>query len=156
MSDSFAHLPGERWLPISEFPDYDISSAGRVASRRRGVPRLLAPRPAAAAKPGNLPYLYVALYGPGRADRSVHSLVLTTFVGPRPHSDSEARHLNSDPQDNRLENLAWGTKAENLQDKIDNRTHCKNGHELGGWSKNGTKRTRRCNPCRMEAYYAAK
>lgn len=157
MTDSFVHLPGEHWATIVEFPDYDVSTAGRVASRRRGEPRLLTPRPASnVANPKNLPYLYVALYGAARTERSVHSLVLTTFVGPRPTEDAEARHLNNDPQDNRLENLAWGTKAENTQDKIDARPACRNGHPLGSWSKNGSKRARRCNTCRREAYHATR
>lgn len=35
------------------------------------------------------------------------------FVGPRPAGCAGARHLNGIQTDNRLENLAWGTAAEN-------------------------------------------
>src|SRR5215471_1608313 len=42
----------------------------------------------------------------------VHRLILEAFVGPCPKG-MEARHLNGDRQDNRLVNLAWGTRLEN-------------------------------------------
>jgi hypothetical protein len=45
----------------------------------------------------------------------VHRLILETFVGPCPPG-MEARHLNGDPGDNRLENLAWGSPERNRQD----------------------------------------
>lgn len=44
----------------------------------------------------------------------VHRLVLLTFVGK---SDKQVRHLNSNPADNRLENLRYGTAKENMKDK---------------------------------------
>ena len=47
----------------------------------------------------------------------VHALVLLTFVGPKPSPKHEVRHLNGDKTDNRLSNLAWGTKKENMADR---------------------------------------
>lgn len=46
-----------------------------------------------------------------------HQAVLLAFVGPRPKG-MEVRHLNSNPLDNRLENLAYGTKSENMRDAV--------------------------------------
>lgn len=46
---------------------------------------------------------------------SVHQLVMNAYL-PKPSEDSEVLHLNSDPADNRLENLAWGTRRENMND----------------------------------------
>jgi hypothetical protein len=43
--------------------------------------------------------------------------VLEAFIGPRPEN-CEVRHLDGDPSNNRLDNLAWGTKAENQADKV--------------------------------------
>lgn len=45
--------------------------------------------------------------------RGVGSLILRTFAGPPPMG-KECSHLNGDPYDNRLENLAWETHAENM------------------------------------------
>ena len=47
-----------------------------------------------------------------RASISVHRLVLLAFGGPQP-AGCEVRHLNRDKLDNRIGNLAWGTKTEN-------------------------------------------
>jgi hypothetical protein len=40
-----------------------------------------------------------------------------TFLGPKPGPCWEVRHLDGDPTNNRLSNLAWGTKGENTQDR---------------------------------------
>lgn len=45
----------------------------------------------------------------------VHTLVMLTFIGNR--SEEELiRHLNGNPEDNRLSNLAYGSKYENVLD----------------------------------------
>lgn len=54
--------------------------------------------------------------------------MLETFVGPRPFSEAEARHLNDDSLDDSLENLAWGTHTENMADAV------RNGR-MKGWSR---------------------
>lgn len=46
--------------------------------------------------------------------RQVHQLVLEAFVGPCPDG-CEVLHLNHNPADNRLENLRYGTRSENLR-----------------------------------------
>lgn len=46
-----------------------------------------------------------------------HTLVCETYNGLRPDGQ-EVRHLNGDPGDDRPENLAWGTRTENLADMI--------------------------------------
>jgi HNH endonuclease/NUMOD4 motif len=81
-------------------------------------------------------------------------LILETFVGPRPRG-MVARHLNDVPDDNRLENLCWGTQSQNRYDSVANsthgyarRTHCKHGHE---YTKENTivrrDNTRACRAC---------
>lgn len=50
-------------------------------------------------------------------DVFIHQAVLWAFVGVQPKG-IEVRHLNSDPSDNRLENLCYGTKSENMQDAV--------------------------------------
>lgn len=52
----------------------------------------------------------------GRRDL-LHRIVLETFVGPCPPG-MECRHLDGDPSNNRLSNLAWGTRLENSSDTV--------------------------------------
>lgn len=91
-----------------------------------------------------------------RLSRQVHSLVCRAFHGP-PSEGQEVRHLNGIKDDNRAENLAWGTKSENAQDSVSHgvhpmarKTHCPKGHPYeyeysGEWGK-----LRTCGPCRRD------
>lgn len=103
----------ERWLPVTDWPGYEVSDLGRVRSWKGGQtsPRLLR---AHACRRG---YHRVQLCCRSqRRTMLVHRLVLMAFVGASPEGH-ECRHLNGDPSDNRLANLAWGTSAENERDK---------------------------------------
>lgn len=62
-------------------------------------------------------YLSATLSSLGKAKSfAVHRLVLMAFVG-MPEEGQECRHLNGVKHDNRLSNLAWGTRSENHADK---------------------------------------
>lgn len=50
-------------------------------------------------------------------NRSVHDLILSSFVGPRP-AGHYGCHKDDRPINNRLANLYWGTPTENSADKI--------------------------------------
>lgn len=52
----------------------------------------------------------------------VHTLVLTTFIGPRPVG-MECRHLDGDKTNNHVGNLCWGTRKENVKDSSIQGTH---------------------------------
>lgn len=49
-------------------------------------------------------------------------MVLRAFVG-EPPAGHECRHLDGDRQNNALDNLAWGTRAENVADTIRHGRH---------------------------------
>lgn len=169
-----------QWAPIPGFEGrYEASDTGlirsldRVIEARHGsrgrpgesVPgtRRIKGRVLKPGRIGTSDHRHVVL--DGRADRTVHSLVLETFVGPRPPG-MEARHVNDDPTDNRLENLCWGTRSENSHDAIRNErhfhaglTHCRRGHELtpeNMQQHTSSGRRRTCLACRRErqALYA--
>ena len=55
----------------------------------------------------------------------VHQLVMLTFVGPVPDG-MEILHINGKPTDNRLSNLRYGTRTENILDVY---------HQGGIWRK---------------------
>lgn len=49
--------------------------------------------------------------------RLVHHLVLEAFIGLRPVG-TECRHLDGNPANNKLNNLKWGTRSENVEDAM--------------------------------------
>jgi len=49
----------------------------------------------------------------------VHNLVILTFKGVRP-PNHVVRHLDDDPRNNSLENLSYGTRAQNAADLVRN------------------------------------
>jgi hypothetical protein len=118
----------EEWRQIPGFPDYFVSDLGRVLSRRRRKPCILAGQVVEG-------YRRVMLFADKRVSRSVHSLVAEAFIGPRPDG-LEIRHLNGDPLDCRIENLAYGTHVDNMRDRVQHgrhpmksKTHCPQQHE---------------------------
>ncbi len=68
-------------------------------------------------------YLKVTLCGCGiREQRYIHDLVLEAFVGSCPDGQ-ECLHDDGDPTNNRVGNLKWGTRAQNVADMIRHGTH---------------------------------
>lgn len=110
--------------------NYYVSDDGRVWS----LPRPGSSGGELALTSDHWGYAMVCLYRDGRrSTRTVHRLVLETFVGPS--GDLEARHLDGNPSNNHLSNLAWGTHSENMMDTVRHRSHngsrksyCPKGH----------------------------
>lgn len=102
----------ENWKTIEEAPRYQVSDLGRVRSLpsvKRGGKLLTLVK--------NGKYLRVVLFlgkGPG-LQRTVHTLVLTAFVGPRPEG-MFGLHRDDDGTNNVLANLYWGTPQQNAAD----------------------------------------
>lgn len=67
-----------------------------------------------------------------RVRHAIHRLVLLTFRGPCPVGHS-ASHLDGDPSNNRLENLAWETHSANCLRKRQHGTA--QTFERNGWHK---------------------
>lgn len=64
-------------------------------------------------------YAFVSLSKNSKPKKfGVHHLVLLAFVGKKPFKNAEVRHLDGNPSNNKLENLAYGTKSENMQDAV--------------------------------------
>jgi hypothetical protein len=113
----FVSLDGEEWKTIPGFEVfYEASNLGRVRSLMsvqgpRLVPRLMRTK---TAKSG---YIDVTLQKPGTCVTvRVHRVVLEAFVGMRP-AGMECRHLDGNPANNTIDNIVWGTRAENCLDR---------------------------------------
>jgi hypothetical protein len=61
-----------------------------------------------------------------RFDKLIHRLILETFIGPCPEG-MECCHKNDVPTDNRLENLRWDTRSNNVKDAFRNGGRCEKG-----------------------------
>jgi hypothetical protein len=129
----------EIWKPIAGWEGfYEVSTHGRVCSLDRVVPdsrngqkrvkgRILKP----SAGTPYLPYAIVTLHRGGRRGTPgsviempyVHTLVLETFVGPRPEGMQACHDPDRDGMNNRLDNLRWDTPKANQQDSIRHGTH---------------------------------
>lgn len=96
--------------PIEGFPDYMVTTEGRVWSEK--THRWLKPT---ANKRGNHVRLYVSL---GRGNkRYVHRLVAETFI-PNPNNLPEVDHIDTNGYNNHVDNLRWCTHQNNLENDI--------------------------------------
>lgn len=116
----------EIWKDIPGYEGrYQVSDQGRVRSLDQVVngfhPSRLGPckhhRKGRILKPGRFTssgHVSVVL-GHGAHGSPVHQLVMLAFVGPCPEG-MEICHNNGDASDNRLENLRYDTRSENMRD----------------------------------------
>lgn len=101
------------------FPEYEIREDGTPVSHKSGSPVAVA---VSEKEPGG--HLRFAVCdGKKRRNIYVHFALLFLFGPPRPSSKHECRHLDGNPANNALGNLAWGTKKDNADDR---RAHGRN------------------------------
>lgn len=116
----------EIWKDIPGYEGkYQASTEGRIRSldrevggichftgkpfRRRIKGKIL--RPGKYCKNGHLS----VVLGHGTPGKPVHQLIMRTFVG-KPPKGMEVLHNNGNPTDNRLKNLRYGTRSDNILD----------------------------------------
>lgn len=115
------HAP--EWRTIPDFPDYEVSSLGGF--RRSTICRSgkYAYRPV----PYELKtyeqhgggYRYYTIKRNGRQTKiRIRHAVLEAFGIPKPFPTAQVAHLDGNPNNDRLDNLAWKTAYENSQDKF--------------------------------------
>ena len=136
-----------------------VSSDGQVRGARGGILK------------GHFcggPYRRVQIVRDGRVIKNakVHHLVAEAFLGPRPEG-LDIRHLDGDPLNNRADNLAYGTRSENIQDTVRHGTHsyakrtrCGKGHRYTAANTyirpNGARKCRTCERVRSRKRNANK
>lgn len=153
----------ERWVRVDGFERYEVSDQGRVRSwipwRNTPLPRLIY-----IGSKGRKEHRMVILRDGGgkRTQRLVHRLVLAAFVGPCPEG-MEVRHVDGNPRNNHVGNLAYGTHSENERDKVRHgthnnasKTHCPRSHPYSPENTYRDSKGRRCRTCaRLRARSAA-
>lgn len=151
----------EEWRFVPDFAEgYAVSNHGRVISYRRRMPAFMTWH--VNHLRGN--YASIPLAHPETRKHSrhrIHALVMEAFIGPRPEG-MDIRHLDGNPLNNYLSNLAYGTRTENMQDALAHGTHnnasktiCKRGHDLSGENVRIDLKGRRfCRTCTAERNFA--
>lgn len=141
----------EEWRDVPGYEGlYRVSSFGRVQTTRVGTKCATG-----ILRQSKHKYRVVGLYKNKKGTTHyVHRLVLLTFVGARPEGQ-ETRHRDGDVDNNRLDNLCYGTHAENGHDLIlhgrhwqTQKTRCPQGHSYDRIEVvAGMQRQRRCRTC---------
>lgn len=131
MGERFVHLYARRMIMKEIWKDipgyrgfYQASTFGRIRSVDRNITqigrggkpftRLIKGRILKPGRYNKRGHLSVVL-GRGTNGIQVHYLVAVTFLGSRPNND-DIRHIDGDPQNNRVDNLAYGTRTDNILD----------------------------------------
>ena len=114
-------------MEIEGFPDYLIYPDGRVWSKRRNI--------FMKGQQHKLGYMLISLNG-GKT-KLIHRLVAEHYI-PNPENKNEVDHINRIRQDNRVENLRWATRQENIENTGLSMKNT-SGHKYIGWVKERNK-----------------
>lgn len=94
------------WAPVKGYASYEVSDDGLVRNKVTGCIRRLHVSP--------FGYMLITIRHAGRQRTlKVHRLVLEAFAGPSPHR-FDCNHIDGNKQNNRLSNLEWVSRRENL------------------------------------------
>lgn len=149
-------IPGEQWRPIPGWDGYEVSDHGHLMSYKRREPRLMR---FYAMDTGHL-RTTLTRSAIDRHTFLIHQLVLLAFRGPCPEGQ-EIRHLDGDPTNNCLSNLRYGTRSENVCDRLRHgthnqgrKTHCPARHPYDATNtrvrRDGSRACRQCGRDRQE------
>ena len=113
---SLEDMAGEIWLPVVGYEGlYEISNMGRVKTlnyKRSGKEKIMRQ-----TFNGN-GYLRVGLFKDGKRKKfRTHKLVAIAFI-PNVENKTEIDHKNTIRYDNRVENLRWSTRIENMNNEL--------------------------------------
>ena len=103
----------EKWIVIKDYPNYEVSSIGKIKSMNYNKERILIPQDMNG-------YHRVGLSKEGVVTLFlIHRLVAINFIN-NPNNYNFVNHKNGVKSDNRIDNLEWCTATENLNHALDN------------------------------------
>ena len=100
----------EQWKQIPGYDEYDVSSLGRVRSRKFGGERILRINTNYSKKG----YRGIMLSKEGKVKMLQISRLLAQSFIPNPEGLPEVDHIDKDRTNDKLENLRWCTRSQNL------------------------------------------
>lgn len=105
----------EIWKDVPNYEGlYQVSNLGNMKSFKKNMDGLIL-----RSSSKNKGYQYTILSKDGKFENtSIHRLVLITFIG---NSELQCNHKNGIKNDNRLENLEWVTRSENIKHAYTNK-----------------------------------
>lgn len=113
-------LESDEWKELSKYPGYYISINGELYSKngRYGKCGYIKPRINKKTK-----RYEVSVFDKkhNKHKETISRLVAKTFI-PNPNNLPIVRHIDDNPDNNHVSNLAWGTQKDNMQDAIRNKT----------------------------------
>lgn len=115
MRDISNFMKNEEWRKVPNFPAYSVSNFGNVRRDAKGggavVGRILKFNPTLSG------YLMVHLWKDKKPHpRLVHRLVAEAFIPRESEERKEIAHYDGNRSNNRVDNLRWATRSENMQD----------------------------------------
>lgn len=106
----------ENWRPVVGYEGlYEVSNLGRMKDLNRNGKAVIM---RLSAKNGQ--YIKVVLVGWDGKKRwyRVHRLVAYAFLGEPLEGQTQVNHINTNRQDNRVENLEWCSPKENMANRL--------------------------------------
>lgn len=102
----------ERWKRDSDYPHCWVSNKERVYNENTK-------QFSYGSSCNTLGHIDLSIKTPtGRKHKYLHQMMAQAFI-PNPYNLPLVRHLDDDPTNNKLDNLAWGTPLDNTRDCID-------------------------------------